>query len=235
MLFKLASVFFLGYFESKLITFDSHIMITKKSPEMRLFSPEGERLYLTAQERKQFLVATEEEDRENKLFCQTLYYTGCRPSEALELSPGRILMDEKEIIFRSLKKRKQDSRGREKLPEFRAVPVPKPLIDGFDYVFDIRRKKRKGKELKDLLWPMSRPTAYRLVKRVMNRANIKGKQATGKGIRHAFGIALLSGSKPLPIHILAQLMGHSSTKTTEIYLQAIGEEKRKLVLDAWED
>ncbi len=82
---------------------------------------------------------------------------------------------------------------------------------------------------------MSRPTAYRLVKRVMNRANIKGKQATGKGIRHACGIALLSGSKPLPIYILAQLMGHSSTKTTEIYLQAIGEEKRQLVLDAWKE
>jgi site-specific recombinase XerD len=86
-----------------------------------------------------------------------------------------------------------------------------------------------------MFWTMSRPTAYRLVKRVMNRAGIKGKQATGKGIRHSFGITLLSGSKPLPIHILAQLMGHTSTKTTEIYLQAIGEEKRKLVLDAWDD
>jgi integrase len=67
------------------------------------------------------------------------------------------------------------------------------------------------------------------------RATNTREQATGKGIRHSFGITLLSGSKPLPIHILAQLMGHSSTKTTEIYLQAIGEEKRKLVLDAWEE
>jgi integrase len=210
-------------------------MTTDKSQEMRLFSPEGERLYLTAQERKLFLAAAEEEDRENKLFCHTLFYTGCRPSEALELSPGRISMDENEIVFRSLKKRKKDSRGRTKLPEFRAVPVPKSLVDGFDYVFDIRRKHRKSKGLKDLFWTMSRPTAYRLVKRVMNRAGIKGKQATGKGVRHSFGITLLSGSKPLPIHILARLMGHTSTKTTEIYLQAIGEEKRKLVLDAWDD
>ena len=51
-------------------------MITEKSPEMRLFSPEGERLYLTAQERKHFIAATEDEDRENQLFCQTLFYTG---------------------------------------------------------------------------------------------------------------------------------------------------------------
>jgi integrase len=69
----------------------------------------------------------------------------------------------------------------------------------------------------------------------MDRAGIKGKQATGKGLRHGFGVAMVTGKKPLPIHILAQIMGHSSTKTTEIYLQVVGEEKRQLVLDAWED
>lgn len=210
-------------------------MITEKSPEMRLFSPEGERLYLTAQERKKFLAAAEEEDRENRIFCHVLHYTGCRPSEALELSPRRILTDSRDIVFRSLKKRKKDGRGRAKQPEFRAVPVPKFLVDSFDYVFDIRRVHRKGKGLDKSFWDMSRPTAYRLVKRVMNRAEVIGKQATGKGLRHGFGIAMLSGPKPLPIHILAQLMGHSSTKTTEIYLQVVNEEKRKLVLDAWEE
>ncbi len=44
---------------------------------------------------------------------------------------------------------------------------------------------------------------------------------------------MVSGSKPLPIHILAQIMGHGNTKTTEIYLQFVGEEKRKLVMEAW--
>jgi len=68
----------------------------------------------------------------------------------------------------------------------------------------------------------------------MDRANITGKQATGKGLRHGFGIAMVSGPKPLPIHLLAEIMGHSSTKTTEIYLRFVGDEKRKLVLDAWE-
>lgn len=210
-------------------------MIIEKSPEMRLFSPEGERLYLTAQERKRFLTALNEEGRENRIFCKVLHYTGCRPSEALELTPDRILIDSKDIVFRSLKKRKKDGRGRIKQPEFRTVPVPSNLIDIFDLVFDIRRLHRRQEKLKKPFWDMSRPTAYRLVKRVMERANINGKQATGKGLRHAFGIALLSGPKPLPIHILAQLMGHSSTKTTEIYLQVVSEEKRKMVLDAWED
>ncbi|MEW8288513.1 MAG: site-specific integrase [Candidatus Thiodiazotropha endolucinida] len=81
---------------------------------------------------------------------------------------------------------------------------------------------------------MSRPTAYRLVKRVMDRAGVKGKQTTGKGLRHGFGVAMVTAKKPLPIHILSQLMGHSDTKTTEIYLQVVGEEKRQLGEDAWE-
>jgi hypothetical protein len=62
---SLDSAFLMVYFESKHIRFDSHTMIIEKSPEMRLFSPEGERLYLTAQERKRFLTALDEEDREN--------------------------------------------------------------------------------------------------------------------------------------------------------------------------
>ncbi len=70
---------------------------------------------------------------------------------------------------------------------------------------------------------------------ITGRDQLEYSQATGKGLRHAFGIAMVSGSKPLPIHILAQIMGHSSTKTTEIYLQFIGEEKPRLVLSAWEE
>ena len=44
---------------------------------------------------------------------------------------------------------------------------------------------------------------------------------------------MLAGEKPVPINILRDLMGHTRTETTEIYLQAIGQEKRKLVMDAW--
>ena len=74
---------------------------------------------------------------------------------------------------------------------------------------------------------MSRSTAWRKLNRVMTRARISGPQATAKGLRHGFGIALLSGPTPPPLNVLRDLMGHSDTKTTEIYLQAIGNEKRK--------
>jgi integrase len=180
---------------------------TEYSPEMRLFSPKGERLYLTAQERKLFLDAADQEERQDRMFCRLLHYTGCRPSEALELSPGRILMNDSAIVFRSLKKRKQDSRGRPKHPQYRTVPVPTMMVEHLDLVFGIKKLQKRGRGLDKPIWTMSRPTAYRLVKRVMNRAGIKGKQATGKGLRHGFGVAMVTAKKPLPLHVLSQLMG----------------------------
>jgi integrase len=209
-------------------------MKNKKSPERRLFSPTGERLYLNAQERHKFLAAAEEEEPIRRMFCHVLHYTGCRPTEALELVPGRILIDEQALVFRSLKKRKVDGLGRVKQPQYRTIPVPEIMINSLDLVFGIRAIKKMQKGLDDPLWTMSRPTAYRLVKRVMDRAGIKGRQATGKGLRHRFGVAMVTAGKPLPIHILAQLMGHSDTKTTEIYTQVVGEEKSKMVAEAWE-
>lgn len=207
---------------------------TEISPEMRLFGPGGERLYLTTQERQRFLAALDEEHPMDRLFCHVLHYSGCRPSEALELVPRRVLVDEKALVFRSLKKRKKDARGRTKQPQFRTVPVPEVLIENLDLVYGIRALQKKQKGLDISLWTMSRPTAYRLVKRVMIRAGIVGKQATGKGLRHGFGVAMVTAKKPLPIHVLSQLMGHTDTKTTEIYLQVVGEEKRQMVSDAWE-
>lgn len=203
------------------------------SPEMRLFSPEGERLYLTADERDRYLNALDDEDPADRMFCQVLHYTGCRPTEALQLIPSRVRIDEGGLTFRSLKKRKQDMRGRDKLPQFRLVPVPKVLLENIDLVFDIRAKQKKGKDLDVPLWSMSRATAWRLVKRVMDRAGITGKQATSKGLRHGFGVAMVTAENPVPIHVLADLMGHSDTKTTEIYLQVVGEEKRQMVVDVW--
>jgi len=67
----------------------------------------------------------------------------------------------------------------------------------------------------------------------MQQAGIEGPQSTAKGLRHGFGIAMLSREKPLPLNILRDLLGHSDTKTMEIYLQAIGDEKRQLVMQAW--
>jgi len=113
--------------------------------------------------------------------------------------------------------------------------VPKELIEHLDLVFRVRGVQERGKDITDKFWNISRPAAYRMVKRVMAHAKIKGKQATGKGLRHGFGVAMVTAKKPLPIHVLSRLMGHSTSKITEIYLQVTGEEQRQLITDAWED
>jgi len=200
--------------------------------EMRLFDDNGRRLYLTAAEREAFLLAAKNENREKRIFCNVLHFTGCRPSEALELTPGRIQWDEKAIIFRTLKKRKVDNQGREKKPQYRKVPVPGQQIEEIDLVFDLLGSFRK-KDLDTPFWSMSRTTAWRTVRKVMAAAGITGPQGSPKGLRHSFAIAMLEADPPVPLNILADLLGHSSTKTTEIYLQAVGAEKRKMVLNAW--
>ena len=201
--------------------------------EMRLFNDEGQKLYLSAEERKRFLSAADLEPREIQVFCHLLHYTGCRPSEALELSPSRILIEEKSIIFRTLKKRQFDNQGRKRKPQFRQVPVPNRLILDLSLAFDLRRLVGKGgKQIQKPLWLFSRATAWRRVKKVMERAGINGPCATSKGLRHGWGVAMIEAG--VPITLVRDCLGHADLKTTEIYLSAVGQEKRNIVLKAWD-
>lgn len=205
-----------------------------RSNEMRLYDDHGHRLYLNADERRRFLDAASFESPVERMFCHVLHFTGCRPSEALALTADNVRLDTGEIVIRSLKKRKLDTKGRERKPQYRTVPVPAALLEHLDLVFALRASARLGRgQVNNILWPMSRPTAYRLVKRVMQQAGIEGAQATGKGLRHGFGVALVMAKPPVPLHVISQLMGHSDSKTTEIYLQVIDDERRSLIMGAW--
>jgi len=67
----------------------------------------------------------------------------------------------------------------------------------------------------------------------MKRAGIEGKRATSKGLRHGFGIAMVQ--KGVSLHIVAKLLGHSDTSTTEIYTNCSGEEQHDMVMNVWDD
>ena len=68
--------------------------------EMRLFDPNlGQRLYMDAKERDQFLNAANElENRNHRLFCHVLHWTGARISEVLELTGTKIDFEKKASI-----------------------------------------------------------------------------------------------------------------------------------------
>jgi integrase/recombinase XerD len=195
--------------------------------KVTLFDLEGSRLYLTPDEMDLFLSTAEKSSREIRTFCTILYYTGCRISEALELTPKRFDFANKTLIFETLKKRRKGV--------FRAVPVPFDVLDQLDMVHGIREalKAEKNGITEKPLWAWSRTTAWRRIKEVMDAGGIAdGPQKAPKGIRHGFGVRAIT--KKVPINMVKKWMGHSNLTTTEIYLNAVGEEQHDINAQMWE-
>ncbi len=78
--------------------------------EMRLHDPAVNRLYLNAEERAAFLAVARRQPARDRILCEVLHWTGCRPSELLEITPARVDLSGGTIAIRSLKKRKDASR-----------------------------------------------------------------------------------------------------------------------------
>ena len=158
---------------------------------------------------------------ERRAFALVLIHTGCRISEALQLTPARIDIVGRAIIFRSLKKRGDK-------PVFRSVPVPRSLIA--ELVGTFRLDPRYLDERR--LWPVTRNTAYVWIKDMMSAADIPpGPHCSPKGLRHGFGVyALLSG---VSLNQLQRWMGHADIAVTSIYARAYGPEERRIARRMW--
>lgn len=193
--------------------------------EMRLYTTDGQRLYLTADERKQFLAAAADFPPEHRAFGEFLHHTGCRISEALEITPERLELGEGRVIFRSLKKRRQDV--------FRTVPVPPAFMDSLERTFSIRAAQKARKGHNKPLWDWGRTTAWQKITAIMIAADIPdGVHRCPKGLRHGYGIAAIS--KGVPLNVLQKLMGHAQMTTTAIYADAMGQEQTEIVARMWD-
>jgi integrase/recombinase XerD len=188
--------------------------------EMKLLSDNGERLYLTASERERFEEVCKKQDRETMTFGLVLLYTGCRLSEALNLKVKHIDLENNSIGIESLKKRKKGI--------FRSVPVPERLIESLNLVHALRESKNKN----DLLWPFSRMTGWRKIKKIMLLAKIEGPQASPKGLRHGFGVFAIADCE-IPLNMIQKWLGHAEIKTTAIYANALGKEEREIANKMW--
>lgn len=185
---------------------------------MRLYNQANRRLYLNASERERFLTAANLAPTHTSALALVLFYTGCRLSEALALTPSAIQSHEQVISFRSLKKRSQH--------HIREVPVPDFLATLFcdKAVFDLTDDQK--------IWLVDRTTAYRWIKDLMKQGSIRGPQACPKGLRHSFGIHAIQCG--VQINMLKKWMGHTSVETTAIYANAIGPEERAIAEKMWE-
>lgn len=154
----------------------------------------------------------------------TLAYTGCRISEALQLTADRVDLSGKVIVFESLKKRRRGL--------YRAVPVPAPVLDALDLVHGLREAQRArdgGKSIQ--LWPFGRATGWRRVHELMDKAGIDGPQASPKGLRHGFGVAAVQAG--IPLNMVQKWLGHAQLSTTAIYADAVGAEEQAIAERMW--
>lgn len=176
---------------------------------LKLHDPANNRKYITREERQEFLQAAAKCLRETRTLCSVLAYTGCRLTEALELTFERVDVQKNIITFESLKKRRASV--------FRSVPVPPQLIKTLDQVHYARERRGRGRYR--FLWRWSRSTAWRRVREVMEMAQIRGPQATPTGLRHGFGVIAVESDVPLPL--IQKWMGHSSLEVTVIYASIV--------------
>jgi integrase len=196
-----------------------------------LFDQEGNRKYLTQEERSRFYNSIEKalskpQDREKRTFALLLYYSGCRISEGLATTYKKIDYSVQGVVFETLKRRK-------KIHRF--VPLPHSFLvklDDVHRVKDFQAGRTEGKST-DRIWSFGRTTAWKAIIKVMATADIEGIQATPKGLRHSFAIKhqLLK----TPETMTAQWLGHADTSMMAVYGRAVGAEDRELASKLWED
>ena len=96
-------------------------MKTRRSPEERKRLRQNPkelkpRKHVGSQERPHFLEATVQLKPKRRIFCEVIYYTGCRIQEAHDLCPDDFKVAQSKIAFECLKIREEGV--------FRYVPVP---------------------------------------------------------------------------------------------------------------
>lgn len=192
--------------------------MNEPSADGQLFDIHGQRKYLTQGEAKALLAAARHTNLQTRLFCHLLYYTGCRCSEGLQITPRRIDLETGRIIFRTLKRRRT---------VFRAVPVPRPFLRELTA---FAASLCLGPD--DPLFPWCRQTAWRRIRALMETAGIEGPQATPKGLRHGFGCHGIGSG--LPESLVGRLLGHAEGgKSTRIYTYVMNDEERALTARMW--
>jgi len=187
-----------------------------KRDAMNAYDAEGRRKYLSREEGRKFLSHAALLPRARALFCLTIYYTGCRISEAINLSMDDIDTELNVVRIHSLKKR-----GRK---EIRRIPVPDFLAKG---LVELAGSLKAGR-----IWRFHRTTGWRSIKSVMEASGISGIHATTKGLRHGFGVR--SALERIPVSVIRDWMGHADSETTAIYLAVRDEEERELMVRTWD-
>jgi integrase len=187
---------------------------------LSLYAPTGERKYLNEAERGRVL-AVRGLSAERSMFLLTLAWTGGRVSEVLALTPGHFQVEYGVVSMLTLKRRRH---------VIREVPIPPTLMKRLDNHFQLSARRRDPQKADRRLWPWHRTTAWRLVKRIMQAADVTGVRASPRGLRHAFGVATLPH---VPPNIRQKWLGHARAETTNIYSAVCGPDEIEFAQRFW--
>jgi integrase len=195
--------------------------VWRNGGETSLYAASGERKYLNRDERRRLLAQFETLSPEKCLFGLLLAWTGARVSEVLALTPASFQLDSSVVSIVTLKRRKT---------VIREVPIPPALMARLERCFALRQLQSCG-TMPARLWPWCRVTAWRLVKEAMSLAQVRGRQACPRGLRHGFGIGTLQSG--VPLNLVQRWLGHARMETTAIYAAACGPEEFAFARQFW--
>ncbi len=191
---------------------------------LQLYDSQGHRKYLTHEELEAFLLSIENARPRMRTICLVMAHTGCHVSEALKVTANEIDIFGECITFKNRNKRRPTI--------LRAVPVKKPLLDILDEVHGITEAQRsEGRSEQEKLWSYSREHVWRGVNRYMQEAGIEGPQATPRGLRHAFGVRMISLG--IQRETLSQWLGHGSSRLVERYVTMVDEYRPPSDTSVW--
>jgi len=156
-------------------------------------------------------------DHPKVIFHWICFYTGCRPTECLNVKWEHIDFDQNQIVIQSTEDKVV------KTKDFRVIPIHEQLRSKLlqtprhitcSYVLHTKF----GRKYRD-------ESYFDFDKEIVRIAGVRYKG--GSGLRHSFGT--LYGNSSFPLNILQRLMGHKRIETTQRYINTIDENDRSLM------
>lgn len=189
---------------------------------IQLVKEDGQRKYLTTEERIRFIQATKQAKPIERTFCLMLVNTGCLISEALNIKYQDINLAERTVSIHTLRRRKAEMPIRE-------IPLSDYYLDDLIHVHKLNHQNTNSSDAR--LWKWSRVNGFKKVKDAMLIAGIEGYHATPFGVRHSFGLHCVQ--RGIPITFIKNWMGHSSLETTQMYFFNAMQDERALAERMW--
>lgn len=156
----------------------------------------------------QMMQASEDEKEErDSIVMLLLYYCGLRRAELAAITIDKLDLEQK--MLRILGKGSKE----------RIVPLTEPVIERLEHYLQLFKDKiwltpQKSLILGDNWQPITHGEIYEIVHRTLTMAGVDGARSPHV-LRHSFATHLLQ--RGAPIKTIAELLGHSSIASTEIY------------------